>query len=125
MNKIIVTAVLGRDIELKYTTGGAAIGSCSVAVKRKFVKEGYQDTDWMNIKALGKRAETMAQYLSKGSKVLIEGSFQIDQYEKDGEKKTFPYIMVDNFEFLDSKKKETHEDNFHAVDDSEMDSIPF
>jgi len=124
MNQITVTAVLGRDLELKYSQGGSAIASGSVAVKRKFAKEGYQDTDWLNIKALGKRGETMAQYLSKGSKVLITGAFQIDQYEKDGEKKQFPYILVDNFEFLDSKKKENdYSQEFQDIDNDE--SIPF
>lgn len=106
MNVITLTGNLGRDFELNYTGGGIAIGKNSLAVRRDFKdkKTGEYETDWINITVFGQRAETMNQYLGKGSKIGIVGKLQVNQYQnKEGENRTSYDVIVDSFEFLDSR----------------------
>lgn len=121
------------DPELKYFKSGTANCSGCIAVKRNYAKEGYQDTDFLNIKAIGKNAENIAKYFSKGSEIAIKGAYQKDQYEKDGERKTYDYIQVEGWNFTRGSKSNknnksddfstTGQDDFQAVEDD--DDIPF
>lgn len=101
MNKYIATGNLVREVEMTYTAGGLAIFKNCIAVKDTFKKD---TTYFHNFTAFGKTAETMANFLHKGSKVLIEGQLTQSSYEKDGQKRTSTDVIVDRFEFLDSKK---------------------
>ena len=101
MNKYIATGNLVREVEMTYTGGGLAIFKNCLAVKDTFKKD---TTYFHNFTAFGKAAETMANYLQKGSKILIEGQLTQSSYEKDGQKRTTTEVIVDRFEFLDSKK---------------------
>jgi single-strand DNA-binding protein len=101
MNKYIATGNLVREVEMTYTGGGLAIFKNCIAVKDTFKKD---TTYFHNFTAFGKTAETMANFLHKGSKVLIEGQLTQSSYEKDGQKRTSTDVIVDRFEFLDSKK---------------------
>lgn len=69
-NKIVLVGNLTRDIELRYTQGGAAIGSCGIAVTRKYTLNGEkrEETCFIDITFFGKQAEIANQYLNKGSK---------------------------------------------------------
>ena len=102
MNKILLTGNLTKDIELKVAEGGTNIVSCSIAVK------GYNkdDVDFINLKAFGKTAEFMSNYLKKGSKIGVEGRLSVRSYEKNNEKRTFTEVIVDRVEFLDKKQKQ-------------------
>lgn len=109
MNKCIISGNIGKDLELRYTTAGMAVLDISVAVKR-FGKE--DKTDWFNVVAFGKIAENCANYLTKGSKVLIIGSMQFETYDKqDGTKGYSSKLIAENVEFLDSKKTATSSNN--------------
>ena len=101
MNKYIATGNLVREVEMTYTAGGLAIFKNCIAVKDTFKKD---TTYFHNFTAFGKTAETMANFMHKGSKVLIEGQLTQSSYEKDGQKRTSTDVIVDRFEFLDSKK---------------------
>ena len=101
MNKYIATGNLVREVEMTYTSGGLAIFKNCLAVKDTFKKD---TTYFHNFTAFGKTAETMANHLHKGSKILIEGQLTQSSYEKDGQKRTSTEVVVDRFEFLDSKK---------------------
>ena len=101
MNKYIATGNLAREVEMTYTSGGLAIFKNCLAVKDTFKKD---TTYFHNFTAFGKTAETMANHLHKGSKILIEGQLTQSSYEKDGQKRTSTEVVVDRFEFLDSKK---------------------
>ena len=103
MNKYIATGNLVREVEMTYTGGGLAIFKNCLAVKDTFKKD---TTYFHNFTAFGKAAETMANYLQKGSKILIEGQLTQSSYEKDGQKRTTTEVIVDRFEFLDSKKSD-------------------
>ena len=100
MNTTILTGRLGRDPETRSTNTGAAVSNFSIAVNG-----GKDVTFWFNIVAFGKTAELVQQYLTKGSKVGIEGRLQTRTYEKDGQTKTVFEVVANRVEFLDSMAK--------------------
>ena len=104
MNLITLTGHLGRDWE--QANSNTVIAKNSLAVRRDFKNKqtGDYDTDWIPLTAFSKTAETLMQYTSKGSKVLIVGKLQTNNYtDKNGNKRTSYDVIVDRFEFLDSK----------------------
>jgi single-strand DNA-binding protein len=105
MNKFFGLGRLTKDVEIKNTPSGMAIGTLTVAIDRDYKKPGEEKkTDFLRCKAFGKTAENINTYFKKGSRILIIGKVQVEQWEKDGEKKSMTEIVVDGFEFVDSKK---------------------
>ena len=133
MNLVAITGNLGKEITLKYLPSGDALASFSLAVSRGKNKQGEYETDWINCVAFGKRAETLAQYTQKGSKLGITGRLRTSDYEKDGRKVYKTDVMVDSFDFLDSKGTSKGEApkpgkvdmNDWEPMDSDLDSLPF
>ena len=106
MNKVIFMSRLTRDPEVRYSQGqnSMAIASFSIAVNRKFKREGEPDADFFNCTAFGKQAEFVEKYLKQGTKVLITGRVQNDNYtNKEGQKVYGTRIMVEEIEFAESK----------------------
>ena len=105
MNKVIFLARLGKDPEIRYgQSSGTAIASFSIAVNRRFKRDGEPDADWFNCVAFGKTAEFCEKYLHKGSKVLIEGEIQNTNYDdKNGTKHYSVQVIVNSIEFAESK----------------------
>ena len=104
-NKVIIMGNLTRDVEIRHTNGNTAVGNFGVAINNKYKsKDGQQkeETTFVDCTAWGKTAETMAQYLSKGRPVFIEGRLKLDEWEKDGQKRSKLQVVVDKFEFIDS-----------------------
>lgn len=104
MNLITLTGNLGRDWE--QANASMTIAKNSLAVRRDFKNKqtGDYDTDWIPLTAFSKTAETLMQYTSKGRKILVIGKLQTNNYtDKDGNKRTSYDVIVDRFEFLDSK----------------------
>ena len=104
MNLITLTGNLGRDWE--QANASMTIAKNSLAVRRDFKNKqtGEYDTDWIPLTAFSKTAETLMQYTSKGSKILIVGKLQTNNYtDKNGNKRTSYDVIVDRFEFLDSR----------------------
>ena len=115
-----------REVELKYSQSGTAFMSNSIACDRKFAKE--KTTDFFNIKAFGKVAEGMEKYLHKGSKVLVEGDLQTEEYtDKQGAKKQTTSIVVSSWEFAEGKgeTKEEPKNDFLNIPDSLIEQLPF
>lgn len=106
-NKIILAGNLTRDIELKYTPGGSAIGNTAIATSRKFkAQDGTQkeDTLFVDITFFGRTAEIANQYLRKGSKVLVDGRLKLDQWDaQDGSKLSKHSVVVETLQMLGSK----------------------
>ena len=104
MNKTTQTVTFGGDPEVKTYGDGKTMVTFSGAVARRFHKEGETDTDWFKYVAFGKTAEFISQYFKKGSKALIEGSFQNNNYTKDDGTKVYGFQMViDSVEFFGKK----------------------
>ena len=104
VNKVILVGNLGRDAELRYTPGGAAIAKFSLATTEKWSdKSGGQQerTEWHNIDLWGKQAETLAEYLTKGKQVYVEGRLQTDEYtDKEGIKRKSVRVRCDRVVLL-------------------------
>ena len=106
MNKVIMMGRLTRDPETRYGAGatGTSVSRFSIAVDRRFKREGEPEADFFNWTAFGKQAEFIEKYLKKGTKVVLEGSVQNDNYtNKEGQKVYGTRIMVENIEFAESK----------------------
>lgn len=106
MNKVILMGRLTRDPEIRYSQGASqtAIARFSIAVDRRFKREGEPDADFFNCTCFGKQAEFVERYLHKGTKVVLSGRVQNDNYtNKDGQMVYSVRIMVDEIEFAESK----------------------
>ncbi len=130
MNITILIGRLTRDPEIRYTQGGSAVASFTLAVdkqlsrdkKQEFEAQGKPTADFIRIVAWGKLAENCANYLRKGSKVAVNGSISTGSYkDKEGNTRYSTDIMAREVKFLDSAKKKTEE--FEEVPD--FDDIPF
>ena len=121
---------LTREIELKYSTSGTAYMQNSIACDRRFKKDGDPEADFFNIKVFGKTAEAMEKMLHKGSKIFVEGTLQNDSWtDKDGNKKSQTAIMVENWEFAESKGQQTEtkskDNDFLNVAPEILETLPF
>ncbi len=98
VNKVILVGHLGRDAETKFTTGGAAKTTFSVATNRRWkdqqTGEWKEETDWHNIVLW--RSENLANYLTKGVQIYVEGRLQTRDYEKDGKKNYITEVVAEN-----------------------------
>jgi single-strand DNA-binding protein len=108
-NKVILMGNMTNDVELTYTSSGMAIGSFSIAINRRQKDSATGDyvekTTFVPIKAFGKTAEIISQYLGKGSKIYIEGRLEMDHWTTpDGMNRSKMYVILDNFEFASPKK---------------------
>ena len=106
MNKVILMGRLTRDPEVRYSQGASqtTVARFSVAVDRRFKREGEPDADFFNCTCFGKQAEFVERYLRKGTKIVLSGRVQNDNYtNKDGQMVYSVRIMVDEIEFAESK----------------------
>ena len=103
VNKVILLGNLGNDPEIKYTQGGMAIASLSIATtSSRKDKDGnrQEKTEWHRVKLFGKTAEVAGEYLKKGRSVYIEGRIEYGSYEKDGVKHYTTDIVADEMQML-------------------------
>ena len=103
MNSIILCGRVTADPELKQTQSGKSVVSFNLAVERDFKTEGGDTADFFNCTVFGKIAEAFSKYISKGKKVLVQGSMQNANYEKDGVKHYGMKCIVNKWEFADGK----------------------
>lgn len=104
-NKVILVGNLTRDPELRYTPKGTAIARIGLAVNRKYKDANGQlqeEVSFIDADAWSSQAETIAQYMRKGSPLLIEGRLKQDSWEdkQTGQKRTALRVVVENFQFL-------------------------
>ena len=106
VNKVILVGNLGRDAELRYTPGGAAVSKFSLATTEVWNDKAGQRqerTEWHNIDLWGKPAETLSEYLVKGKQVYVEGRLQTDEYtDKEGVKRKSTRVRCDRVVLLGS-----------------------
>ena len=122
MNKVILIGRTTKDIELKQTTSGTSVAEFSIAVKRAFKTNGENESDFFNCVAYSKLAETISKYVKKGDQVGVDGRLQTRNYtNKEGRKVYVTEIIVENVEFLQTKKQD--EPKFEELDPE--DDIPF
>ena len=126
MNKILLTGRLVKDAEMSFLPGtGMPKITFTIAVDRAYQKDkNNKKVDFIPVEMLGSHTEKLAQYVTKGKMIGITGELHIDQYEKDGQKKSFTKVNADRLEFLGGGKQEYDpKGRFEEVLDD--DSLPF
>lgn len=106
MNKVILMGNLTRDPEIRYSQGenSLAIARFSIAVNRRFTRQGDTDTDFFNCTAFGRQAEFVEKYFKQGSRMLLTGRIQNDNYtNKNGEKVYSVQVIAEEVEFAERK----------------------
>ena len=104
VNKVIIVGNMGRDAEVRYTPGGAAVATLSLATTDVWNDKSGQrqeKTEWHRVVVWGKQAETLAEYLTKGRQIYVEGRLQTRQWDdKDGNKRSTTEIRSDRIVLL-------------------------
>ena len=127
MNLVMLIGRLTRDPDLKYLQGsGTPVANFSVAVDREVTgKDGKKEVDFIDIQVWGKSAENSTNYISKGSKVAIQGSLRIDTYQNQaGENRKITRVNAVRVQFLDNKNNNNDKAfktlQFQEVPDGDM-----
>lgn len=111
MNKTILMGRLTRDVDVRYTqTNNTMVANFTLAVNRRFSKEGEQQADFINIVAWGKTAEFASKYFKKGQQVAVIGRIQTRSWDDDqGQKHYATEVVSEEIYFADSKKENVGE----------------
>lgn len=129
MNKVVLLGRLTKDPELKFAAGsGKGVTRFSIAVNRQFKKD---EADFINCVSFGKQAETIAQYMVKGSQIALTGNIRTGSYTaQDGSKRYTTDVVVESFEFVGGRKGQANnssnftqsgfDDGMTLVDDGDM-----
>ena len=148
MNKVILMGRLTRDPEVRYSQGAEpmAIGKFSIAVDRRFTRKnagGDEPTaDFFNVTAFGKLGQFVENYLKQGTKVVVSGRIQNDNYTNKNEEKVYSVqIIAEEIEFAESKNSQgggngdggfdrpapenASADGFMTIPGGAEDSLPF
>lgn len=129
INRVNISGNLTRDPELRQTQGGMAILSLGVAVNDR--RKNQQTGEWEDVPnfvdcvVFGTRAEKLAQFLAKGSKVAIEGKLRWSQWEKDGARRSKLEVIVDEIEFMSRGGSQGQRQQQTASADLYDENIPF
>lgn len=143
MNKVILMGRLTRDPEVRYSNSAepVAVVRYSLAVNRKFKRDGQQEADFINMVAFGQKGEFAEKYFKKGQMIAVVGSLQVRNWDdKDGNKRTTMEVVVEDQYFAESKgssdsrksefgessSKANRVDGFYPIDENiEDDNLPF
>ena len=131
MNIVILMGRLTRDPEVSSSASGTTFARYSIAVDRKFKREGEADADFFNCTSFGKQAEFVEKYLKKGTKIVVSGELQNNNYtNKDGQKIYDVRIMVHDVEFAESKNSDSKteaksKDDFLNIAPEILEELPF
>lgn len=138
MNKIILMGRLTKDPDVRYSQGNntMAIARYTLAVERKFKRDGEANADFINCIAFGKNGEFAEKYLHKGIKILIEGRWQSGSYTNRNSQKVYTNdCVVESCEFAESKNAnqserpqpmpQTGSDGFMSILDGIDEELPF
>ena len=145
MNKVILMGNLTRDPEVRYTQSSEplAVANFSIAVNRRFRREGDTDVDFINCVCFGKQGETIGKYFSKGRRIAVVGRLQVRNWQdNNGNKRVSTDVVVEEFYFCDSKSDNANNsgssssnfasapakpnNSFYQVDESvDEDDLPF
>lgn len=135
INRVVLTGRLTRDLELRRTQSGTSVVSFTLAVDRNFKKEGQPEADFINCVAWNRQADTMAQYLHRGSLIGVDGHLQTRNYEnQQGQRVYITEVLVESLTFLESRNQSQsqsipHEasqeatDGYYRTDTSDVETI--
>ena len=126
INKVILVGNLGQDPEVKYTAGGAAVTTLSLATseswKDKDTGSDQEKTEWHRVVLWRRLAEIAGEYLKKGSKVYIEGQLQTRKWEQDGQTRYTTEVVGRDMQFLDSRGSSSSDSSSYEDTNQDMSS---
>lgn len=139
MNKVILMGRLTKDPEVRYTQSAEpmAIARYTLAVNKRFKKQGEADADFIPCVAFGKQGEFVEKYLAKGRQIAVAGRIQVRNWEdNEGKKRVTTEVVVEEHYFAESKsekankpqskKQDSDAEGFYPIDDSvEDEDLPF
>lgn len=105
LNKVLLIGRLTRDPEKRSTPSGMAVAELGLAVNRRYKANNGEDREevcYVNVTVWGKQAETCGEYLRKGSPIFVEGRLKLDEWEKDGQKRSKLGVVAERVQFLES-----------------------
>ena len=124
MNRIVLVGRLVRDCEPSVLPGtGTGKITFTLAIDRAYQKDkNNKKVDFIPVEMIGNHTTKLAQYMTKGKQVAVEGELNIDVYEKNGEKKSFTKVKADRVEFVGGGKANTNTlpNEFEAIEDDEL-----
>lgn len=115
INKVVLVGRLTKDIDIKYTGSGAAIGNMAIAVNRsrKQNDQWVDEVSFFDVKIFGKTAESLKPYLTKGKQIAVEGFLKQERWQKDGQNFSRVTVGAENVQLLggnsgnDSQQQDT------------------
>lgn len=108
INKVILMGRLTADPELKTSANNVSIVQFTVAVNRRYAKEGQQNVDFIDCTAFSRSAEFLSKYFRKGSSIIVFGNIQVDQWkDKEGHSRRSTRVIVDELQFGESKNRDS------------------
>ena len=111
LNKIVLMGRLTADVEVRTTDAGKRVTNFTLAVDRDYTdKNGERTTDFINCTVWEGKADFLGEWFGKGDSVIVSGSLYVSHYEKDGEKRSAPYVSVNDIYFTGEKKKKNGTD---------------
>jgi single-strand DNA-binding protein len=108
VNKVILVGNLGKDPEVRYTTGGQAVANLRIATSRSWTDkqsgQKKEETEWHDVEVWGKQAEQCGEYLAKGRQVYVEGRLKTDSWDdkQTGQKRSRVKVVAETVRFLSS-----------------------
>lgn len=129
VNEVRLIGRTGKDVEIFTTKSGEKIGSVSLATTEKYTNkngEKTENTEWHNLKIIGKSAEAMQKFCQKGTAIIVTGRISYNQWEKDGIKYYKTEIIVDSWIFQQGtvKGEKTNPDNRNPEPITDFNSTP-
>jgi len=111
MNRAMLTGRLTKDPVLEHTKQGTPLCQFTLATNRPVIRDGKRETDFITCIIWNKLAENLVKYQRKGNLLGITGELRVDTYEADGKRKYKSYVLVEEVEYLESKKDMTNDEN--------------
>ena len=124
MNKVMLMGRLTKDVEIRQTLNNLSVARFTIAVNRRFVKDGGQQADFINCIAWRQTGEFIAKYFKKGSMIAVTGSIQTRTWDgNDGKKQYATEVVVDEAYFTGSKSESGTKGNNTDFSDSSIDDL--
>lgn len=121
LNKVLLIGRLTRDPEKRSTPSGMSVAELGMAINRRYKAsngEDREETCYVNVTAWGKTAELCAEYLRKGSPLFVEGRLKLDEWEKDGQKRSKLGVVAERIQFLESGNRSRRGEYADAPEES-------
>ena len=110
MNRVMLTGRITRDPILEHTKTGTPLSQFTIATNRPVMRDGERQVDFITCVIWNKAAENLVKYQRKGNLLGIQGELRVDTYESDGKRKYKSYVLVEEVEYLESKKDMTKDE---------------